>query len=97
MSGVVKSGANGTAVFTLPAGYRPSTGGADVSFPVTCAGGLALVNVKSATGLVTIGNITGTSSTYTMVPTRTSSFSRSAITTWGLMGAGLTFDLRSCL
>lgn len=55
LRGVVKSGTIGTAIFTLPAGYRPSM---DMIFPVISNSTIGQINVTASTGVVqcNIGN-----------------------------------------
>jgi hypothetical protein len=66
LRGTIKGGANGTAVFALPVGYRPP---ADVTFAVETMSGTntAYGSVSAATGQVVIGGqpgITATTATW---------------------------------
>jgi hypothetical protein len=56
MAGVVRGGALGTAVFTLPVGYRPIA--ADTSLPIAMAGGTGSFSVNSS-GTVALGGWSG--------------------------------------
>lgn len=59
LSGLVKSGVVGTALFTLPVGYRPApygvVSGVDLILPIVSAGVLGVVTV-SVGGLVTLAS-----------------------------------------
>lgn len=57
MKGAVKSGANGTSIFTLPVAARPSASRIVV---VACASGLAQLAVSATTGTVIPSQIVGT-------------------------------------
>jgi len=59
--GVMKSGANGTTVFTLPPGYRPTL--SDVSQMVYASGGAAAISVFSD-GRVVLSNLVGLVTTW---------------------------------
>jgi microcystin-dependent protein len=61
VDGLVKGGASGTAVFTLPVGYRPANGRYDYAIVGNCAGGVSNIEVLD-TGAVIMSNAGGSSS-----------------------------------
>lgn len=59
LAGAVKSGVNGTVVFTLPVGYRPAS---VLSYVTYFSGGTGQVTILTD-GTVTLANLTGTGAT----------------------------------
>jgi len=45
LTGIIKTGANATSAFTLPAGYRPPSRVLNFEFPVEASGGFAVIRV----------------------------------------------------
>jgi hypothetical protein len=58
--GIIKTGASGTAVFTLPAGFRP-TRELNIGIAVSAGHGVAVITTA---GVVTVTAITGNASTF---------------------------------